>query len=85
MAWNSPIHRGRGDRLMELATGRVVAAERHSFRHIDPILLAAAIGLAVIGLFAIYSATHQSLAAVHLDPGRSGETSAHVPRAGSGR
>jgi len=55
---------------MELATGRVVAAERHAFRHIDPILLAAAIGLAVIGLFAIYSATHQSLAAVHLDPGR---------------
>ncbi len=55
---------------MELATGRVVAAERHAFRHIDPVLLAAAIGLAVIGLFAIYSATHQSLAAVHLDPGR---------------
>ena len=55
---------------MELATGRVVAGERQAFRHIDPILLAAAIGLAVIGLFAIYSATHQSLAAVHLDPGR---------------
>ena len=55
---------------MELATGRVVAAERHAFRHIDPILLAAAIGLAVIGLFAIYSATHQSLALVHMDTGR---------------
>ena len=51
---------------MELATGRVVAGERHALRHIDPILLAAAIGLAVIGLFAIYSATHQSLAAVPL-------------------
>ena len=55
---------------MELATGRVVAAERHAVRHIDPILLAAAIGLAVIGLFAIYSATHQSLVLVHMDPGR---------------
>ena len=55
---------------MDLATGRVVSGERHAFRHVDPILVGAAIGLAVIGLFAIYSATHQSLAAVHLDPGR---------------
>ena len=55
---------------MELATGRVVAGERHAFRHVDLVLVAAALGLAVIGLFAIYSATHQSLAAVHLDPGR---------------
>src|SRR6185503_8469383 len=62
-----PVRRRRGDRLMELATGRVVAGERHAFLHVDPILLAAAICLAVIGLFAIYSATHQSLAAVHLD------------------
>jgi rod shape determining protein RodA len=55
---------------MDLAAGRLVATERRAIRHIDPVLIAAAIGLAVIGLFAIYSATHQSLAAVGLDPGR---------------
>jgi rod shape determining protein RodA len=55
---------------MDLAAGRMMASERRVIRHVDPVLIAAAIGLAVIGLFAIYSATHQSLAAVHLDPGR---------------
>jgi rod shape determining protein RodA len=55
---------------MDLAAGRLVATERRAIRHVDPVLIAAAIGLAVIGLFAIYSATHQSLAAVGLDPGR---------------
>jgi len=55
---------------MDLAAGRLVATERRAIRHIDPVLIAAAIGLTVIGLFAIYSATHQSLAAVGLDPGR---------------
>jgi rod shape determining protein RodA len=55
---------------MDLAAGRMVTTERRAIRHVDPVLIAAAIGLAVIGLFAIYSATHQSLAAVGLDPGR---------------
>ncbi|HKE53177.1 MAG TPA: rod shape-determining protein RodA [Actinomycetota bacterium] len=55
---------------MDLAAGRIVASERRAIRHVDPVLIAAAIGLAVIGLLAIYSATHQSLAAVGLDPGR---------------
>jgi rod shape determining protein RodA len=55
---------------MDLAAGRMVTSERRAIRHVDAVLIAAAIGLAVIGLFAIYSATHQSLAAVGLDPGR---------------
>jgi len=55
---------------MDLAAGRMVTNERRAIRHVDPVLVASAIGLAVIGLFAIYSATHQSLAAVGLDPGR---------------
>jgi rod shape determining protein RodA len=55
---------------MDLVAGRMVASERRAIRHVDPLLIAAALGLAVIGLLAIYSATHQSLAAVGLDPGR---------------
>jgi rod shape determining protein RodA len=55
---------------MDLAAGRMVASERRAIRHVDPVLIAAALGLAMIGLLAIYSATHQSLAAVDLDPGR---------------
>jgi rod shape determining protein RodA len=55
---------------MDLVAGRMVASERRAIRHVDPVLIAAALGLAVIGLVAIYSATHQSLAAVGLDPGR---------------
>jgi rod shape determining protein RodA len=55
---------------MDLAAGRMVASERRAIRHVDPVLIAAALGLALIGLLAIYSATHQSLAAVDLDPGR---------------
>jgi rod shape determining protein RodA len=56
---------------MDVAAGRLGAAgERRVIRHVDPVLLVAAILLALIGLFAIYSATHQSLAVVGLDPGR---------------
>ena len=55
---------------MDVAAGRMVASEHRAIRHVDAVLIAAALGLAVIGLFAIYSATHQSLAAVGLDPGR---------------
>ena len=54
---------------MDLVAGRTYAAERRPLRHLDPVLLLAVIALAVIGLFAIYSATHQSLANVRLDPG----------------
>ncbi|HEY7659962.1 MAG TPA: rod shape-determining protein RodA [Actinomycetota bacterium] len=55
---------------MELATGRVIAGDRRAIRHLDPVLIATAIGLAAIGLLVIYSATHQSLVAVEMDPGR---------------
>jgi rod shape determining protein RodA len=55
---------------MDLAAGRMVASERRAIRHVDPVLIVAALGLSVIGLLAIYSATHQSLASVDLDPGR---------------
>ena len=56
---------------MDLAATRATpVTERWAIRHIDPVLVGAAIALAAIGLFAIYSATHQSLAAVDLDPGR---------------
>jgi rod shape determining protein RodA len=55
---------------MDLAASRVVIGERRAIRHVDVVLVGAALALAVIGLFAIYSATHQSLAAVDLDPGR---------------
>jgi rod shape determining protein RodA len=55
---------------MDLVAGRVHPFERRAIRHIDPVLLLAILALAIIGLFAIYSATHQSLSAVRLDPGR---------------
>jgi rod shape determining protein RodA len=55
---------------MDLVAGRASSFERRAIRHIDPVLLLAILVLAIVGLFAIYSATHQSLSAVHLDPGR---------------
>ncbi|HJS26352.1 MAG TPA: rod shape-determining protein RodA [Actinomycetota bacterium] len=56
---------------MDLAATRpVTVSDRWAIRHIDPVLVGAAVALAAIGLFAIYSATHQSLEAVGLDPGR---------------
>ena len=54
---------------MDLVAGRSIPAERRPVRHLDPVLLLAAAGLLVGGLFMVYSATHQSLAAVDLDPG----------------
>jgi rod shape determining protein RodA len=36
-------------------------------RNLDPILLATVLGLTVVGLFMIYSATHQSLETLHVD------------------
>jgi rod shape determining protein RodA len=55
---------------MEATAGRVGTGERRVIRNVDPALLAAAVLLALVGLFAIYSATHQSLSAVGLDPAR---------------
>ncbi|MGH3028264.1 MAG: hypothetical protein ACRDMW_06900, partial [Gaiellaceae bacterium] len=55
---------------MDLAAGKLVVHERRSIRHVDPILVAAAIGLAVIGLYAIYAPTHQTIAALGQEPGR---------------
>jgi rod shape determining protein RodA len=55
---------------MQAVLGRAGAEERRAIRHVDPVLLVAAVLLAVVGVFAIYSATHQSLSSVGLDPGR---------------
>jgi len=55
---------------MDLVAGRAYPSERRPIRHLDPVLVLAALALAVIGLFAIYSATHQSLSAIGADPGR---------------
>jgi len=54
---------------MDLVAGKVFPAERRPIRHIDPALLVAMLLLIVSGLFMVYSATHQSLEAVELDPG----------------
>jgi rod shape determining protein RodA len=55
---------------MDTTAGRVGTGERRVIRHVDPALLVAGALLALVGLLAIYSATHQSLSAVGLDPGR---------------
>ena len=54
---------------MDLVAGRSFPTERRPIRHVDPVVLLAAAGLVVTGLFMVYSATHQSLSAVGLDPG----------------
>ena len=54
---------------MDLVAGRSIPAERRPVRHVDPVMLLAAAGLIVGGLFMVYSATHQSLSAIDLDPG----------------
>lgn len=54
---------------MDLALhARSFAAERSPGRHVDLVLVAAAVGLAVCGLLMVYSATNQSLAALNEDP-----------------
>jgi rod shape determining protein RodA len=55
---------------MDLVAGKAYPIERRPMRHVDPVLIFAVLALVVIGLFAIYSSTHQSLDAVDLDPGR---------------
>jgi rod shape determining protein RodA len=55
---------------MDLVAGRAYPIERRPMRHVDGVLLLATIGLVVVGLFAIYSSTHESLIDLDLDPGR---------------
>src|SRR5439155_26457969 len=54
--------------LPSAAPARSLAAERLPIRHVDVPLVSAAVGLAVFGLFMIYSSTHRSLAAFDQDP-----------------
>ena len=55
---------------MDLVAGKAYPLERRPLRHVDPALLVAALALVMVGLFAIYSSTHQSLDAIHADPAR---------------
>ncbi|HSL14894.1 MAG TPA: rod shape-determining protein RodA [Actinomycetota bacterium] len=54
---------------MDLVAGRAYPLDRRAIRHVDPVLVAAALLLAGIGIALIYSATHQSLDTQRLDPG----------------
>jgi len=53
---------------MDVVAGRVWADERRPIRHLDPTLLVVTAALVVIGMFAIYSATSQTLRADGFDP-----------------
>jgi rod shape determining protein RodA len=55
---------------MDLVAGKAYPLERRPMRHVDPVLILAVLALAVIGLFAIYSTTHNSLEAIQADPAR---------------
>ena len=54
---------------MDLVAGKAYPAERRPIRHLDPVLLIAALALGILGVLMVYSATHGSLVAQHLDPG----------------
>jgi rod shape determining protein RodA len=54
--------------MAELTAGRIWADERRPIRHLDPTLLIVTGGLVLIGLFAIYSATSQTLRQDGFDP-----------------
>ncbi len=53
---------------MDVVAGRVFADERRPIRHLDPSLLFVTGALVVIGMFAIYSATSETLRQDGLDP-----------------
>jgi rod shape determining protein RodA len=53
----------------EMLYGREFTSERRPIRHLDGVLLASVLTLAVIGLFMVYSATNRTLADLGLDPG----------------
>src|SRR5205823_10062582 len=64
-----PRDRDEAGGLMEVPVGRTKAwSDRAPIRHLDPALLVATGALALIGLFMVFSATHQSLVAVGADP-----------------
>jgi rod shape determining protein RodA len=54
--------------MADLVVGRVWAEQRRPVRHLDPVLLLVTAALVVVGLFAIYSATSQTLRQDGLDP-----------------
>ena len=54
--------------MADLVAGRVFAQERRPIRHVDLTLIVVTAALVVIGLFAIYSATSQTLRQDGLDP-----------------
>jgi rod shape determining protein RodA len=55
---------------MDLVAGRsYTTIDRRAIRHVDPVLVTAALLLAAIGIALIYSATHQSLEVQKLDHG----------------
>ncbi len=54
---------------MDLVAGKAYPAERRPIRHLDPVLLLSSLALAIVGVLMVYSATHASLIAQHLDPG----------------
>ncbi len=53
---------------MDLVAGRTFAQERRPVRHIDWFLIVLSLGLSVVGLFLLYSATNQTLRLDGLDP-----------------
>ena len=54
---------------MDLVAGRAYTQERRPLRHVDVVLILAVAALSVIGLLAIYSATHASLESINADTG----------------
>src|SRR4026207_2167458 len=54
---------------VSLSGTRVVTQEDSPLRHVDPTLLVATVLLAIVGLFMVYSATHQTLTTFESDPG----------------
>ena len=53
---------------MDLVAGRIWAEERRPIRHLDLLLLLVTAALIGVGMFLVYSATHQTLAADGFDP-----------------
>jgi rod shape determining protein RodA len=53
---------------MDVVAGRAFADERRPIRHVDWLLIAITLGLSVVGLFLLYSATNQTLRQDGLDP-----------------
>ena len=53
---------------MDLVAGRIWSDERRPIRHVDWVLLFLTLGLVVLGLFLLYSATNQTLRQDGLDP-----------------